>query len=316
VNFAALPAVDHGYVVEEGPLLHRLSAERDLVLPGEALRGEGLLIVADPDYDRAGGASLKLLASSHLYRGGRSGCDEFLRSRFEPLPETLLEARHVERWWRLGIPEEGVLLLAGQGADEGTVKAAMSGRRVVHLATHGFFLGEGCPSALDGRRGIGAAETLELSKPPSVPTGENPLLLTGLALAGANRREQAGEREEDGVLTAEELAALDLRGVDWAVLSACGTGVGELRAGEGVLGLGRAVQIAGARTLILSLWPVADEAARAWMGALYEARFARGLGTPEALREASLAVIRDRRATGNSTHPSGWGAFVAMGDWH
>ena len=68
-------------------------------------------------------------------------------------------------------------------------------------------------------------------------TGENPLLLTGLALAGANNREAAGPDEEDGILTAEEIAALDLAGVDWAILSACDTGSGKIKNGEGVFGL-------------------------------------------------------------------------------
>jgi CHAT domain-containing protein/tetratricopeptide (TPR) repeat protein len=322
VNFAALPVVagaGAGYLVDEGPLLHRLSAERDLVPRRETGAGHGLLIVADPDFERANHAATFALAPHGLYRGPRPRCDRFLQTRFEPLPATRSEARAVERWWRRGSSHEEVILLTGSRADEGAVKTATGGKRVVHLATHGFVLGEACSSALDrpvaGGRGIGAAEPVAISAPPAVPAGENPLLLTGLALAGANRREEAAPDEEDGVLTAEELAALDLRGVEWAVLSACGTGMGQLRAGEGVLGLGRAVQVAGARTLVLSLWPVADETAREWMGALYEARFARGLGTAEAVREASRHVLAARRAARSSTHPSTWAAFVAIGDW-
>jgi CHAT domain-containing protein len=191
----------------------------------------------------------------------------------------------------------------------------MCGRRVVHLATHGFFLGEGCPSALFSHRGIGAADLLDVSPPAAIPAGENPLILAGLALAGANRRGELPPGEEDGILTAEEFAALDLRDVEWAVLSACATGVGELRSGEGVLGLGRAVQVAGARTLILSLWSAEDLETREWMGALYEARLARALDTSESVREASRKVLRARRVAGESTHPSTWAAFVAMGDW-
>jgi CHAT domain-containing protein len=146
--------------------------------------------------------------------------------------------------------------------------------------------------------------------------GENPLLLSGLALAGANRREEAGPNEEDGIATAEEIAALDLTGTEWAVLSACETGVGEVRAGEGVFGLRRAFQVAGARTLIMSLWSVEDEATREWMRALYEARLRDRRDTAESVRAASLRVLRDRRARGGSTHPFYWGAFVAAGDWH
>jgi CHAT domain-containing protein len=183
---------------------------------------------------------------------------------------------------------------------------------VVHLATHGFFLGGQCRSALEGSRAIGKAVALD---PAPAVAGENPLLLSGLALAGANRREEAGPDEEDGILTAEEIASLDLSGVEWAVLSACETGVGEVRAGEGVFGLRRAFQVAGARTLIMSLWSVEDEATRAWMKALYEARLRERLDTAESVRAASLKVLADRRARGESTHPFYWGAFVAVGDW-
>jgi CHAT domain-containing protein len=144
---------------------------------------------------------------------------------------------------------------------------------------------------------------------------ENPLLLSGLALAGANRRAQVTPDEDDGILTAEEVASLDLDGVEWAVLSACDTGVGEIKAGEGVFGLRRAFQVAGARTVVMSLWSVEDQATRAWMRALYEGRFQRKLSTADAVHQASLTVLRDRRAKGQSTHPFFWAAFVAAGDW-
>jgi CHAT domain-containing protein len=144
---------------------------------------------------------------------------------------------------------------------------------------------------------------------------DNPLLLAGLALASANRRTSARLDEDDGILTAEEIAALNLQGTEWAVLSACDTGLGEIKAGEGVFGLRRAFQIAGARTVIMSLWSVDDQAARAWMRALYDGRFQQHLATADAVREASLTVLRDRRSKGTGTHPFYWAAFVAAGDW-
>jgi CHAT domain-containing protein len=146
------------------------------------------------------------------------------------------------------------------------------------------------------------------------PDGESPLILSGLALAGANHRDQASLGEEDGILTAEEVTSLDLRGVQWVVLSACDTGLGRIEVGEGVLGLRRAFEIAGARTVIMSLWPVGDLATEEWMRDLYRARSA-GLLTAEAVRQAGLEVLRERRRAGADTHPSSWGAFVAAGDW-
>jgi CHAT domain-containing protein len=136
-----------------------------------------------------------------------------------------------------------------------------------------------------------------------------------LALAGANHRESSRPEEEDGILTAEEVAALDLSKVDWVILSACDTGVGIIRAGEGVLGLRRAFQIAGAKTLITSLWAIDDEAAQKWMLELYQARFSEELGTAESIRQASLDILQELRKKGESTHPFYWAGFVASGDW-
>ena len=118
----------------------------------------------------------------------------------------------------------------------------------------------------------------------------------------------------DGILTVAEIASMDLRGVEWVVLSACETGLGTLRAGEGVLGLRRSFQVAGARTLIMSLWPVGDHETRAWINALYEARLS-GLSTSEAIRKAGSSRIAAARGAGATAHPYSWGAFVAAGDW-
>ena len=114
---------------------------------------------------------------------------------------------------------------------------------------------------------------------------------------------------------AEEVAALNLENVEWAVLSACDTGVGQVKAGEGVFGLRRAFQVAGARTVIMSLWSVDDQATRAWMRALYGARFQKALSTADAVHAANVEVLRSRRAAGRSTNPFFWAAFVAVGDW-
>jgi CHAT domain-containing protein len=140
-------------------------------------------------------------------------------------------------------------------------------------------------------------------------------LRSGLALAGANQRQSARANQDDGILTAEEAAALDLRGTEWVVLSGCDTGLGDIKAGEGVLGLRRAFQEAGARTLIASLWPVDDTEARDWMGVLYRTRFHNGKSTAESIRQADLSELRARRKAGKSTHPFYWAGFVAVGDW-
>lgn len=177
---------------------------------------------------------------------------------------------------------------------------------MLHLATHGFFLGGGCEPAAPGTRGVGGLSAT------SRTSSENPLHLSGLAFAGAN----VPSRRDSGVLTAEEVTSLNLQGTEWAVLAACDAGIGDIRAGEGVLGLRRAFQIAGVRTIIMSLWAVDDVSTRQWMRALYEGRFQQHLSTADAVRHADVEVLKSRRAHGQSTHPFFWAAFVAAGDWH
>ncbi len=126
-------------------------------------------------------------------------------------------------------------------------------------------------------------------------------------------RGETARGQEDGVLTAEEAASLDLAGVEWAVLSGCDTGMGDVEEGDGVFGLRRAFQVAGARVVIMSLWPVDDETAHLFMRGIYTARFGSGQPTAEAVRSSSLAVLRSRRARDESDHPFYWAAFVAAG---
>jgi CHAT domain-containing protein len=99
------------------------------------------------------------------------------------------------------------------------------------------------------------------------------------------------------------------------VLSACGTGLGEIVAGEGILGLQRAFAVAGAQTVVMSLWPVEDESTRNWMRELYTRRLEQNLTTIESVHIATQTILEDRRRAGKSTHPFYWGAFIATGDW-
>src|SRR2546427_4518147 len=107
----------------------------------------------------------------------------------------------------------GCVAETGAAASEAAFKGEAPGKRVVHVATHGFFLGGRCRSVLETEPGVGAGLRLEPDQIAPV-VGENPLLLSGLALAGANRRTNSGAEGEDGILTAEEIASLDLNGVE------------------------------------------------------------------------------------------------------
>jgi tetratricopeptide (TPR) repeat protein len=336
VNFAALPTSEARYLLEAGPILHYVSAERDLAARSGAKPplGKGLLALGGPDFEAPpvlseprGGVSLVEATSPAgsgtatrpaAYRSPPATCGDFRSLRFDPLPGSGAEVLEVESLWHTkpaggsGRPESARKLI-GPAASEAAFKRMAPGHRILHLASHGFFLHGHCASTLGTLR-ESSARPPERGGAGASDSGDNPLLLSGLALAGANRRAEAGPGDEDGILTAEEIASLDLSGVEWAVLSACETGVGPILAGEGVLGLRRAFEVAGAETLIMSLWRVPDEASREWMRNLYEARLA-GLSTAEAVRQAGRAIVQDRRSHGKSAHPFFWGAFVAAGDW-
>ncbi len=336
VSFGTLPRPDGRFLADTGPFFHYLSAERDL-LPVESSgpRTGGLLAIGSPSYDvslaeagRPVAESVSLAAldarpassAQRVYEGPRSDCDDPRSMRFSPLPATQAEVQGITKLWtdpgKERLPSgAGARSLTGTQASESAFKLLAPGREVLHIATHGFFLESDCrPSEAgsggeaDARSSVGRA---------SGGTGEgNPMLLSGLALAGANHRGEIdlASDQEDGILTAEEISVLDLESVDWAVLSACETGLGEVQAGEGVLGLRRAFETAGVRTLIMSLWAVDDVATLTWMKHLYGHRRA-GLSTWESVRRSTAESLEDRRDKGLSTHPFFWGGFIAAGDW-
>jgi CHAT domain-containing protein len=142
-----------------------------------------------------------------------------------------------------------------------------------------------------------------------VSTGiENPLLRSGLALAGANRR--GSSEGEYGIVTALEASGLNLWGTKLAVLSACDTGVGEVRNGEGVYGLRRAFVLAGAESLLMSLWPAADYSTRRLMTNYYK-NLKQGMGRGAALRQVQLELLKNNP----QLHPFYWANFIQSGEW-
>ncbi len=298
VTLSALPLEDGRYLLEDSPSIHYLSAERDLLSRrAEPHRYASVLVLGGAEFDAI---PIGFAPPNGGYHGASPACGVFASVRFEPLPGTVNEVDDVAAQWS---GKAGVLKLTGPAASESAFKARAPGQRILHLATHGYFVQDRCLSAIGGPAGE-----------DGMILGENPLLLSGFALAGANHRDAAAPGTEDGILTAEEIGALDLSDVEWAVLSGCETGMGQVIGGEGVLGLRRAFQVAGAGTLIMSLWPVDDGAARIWMRHLYEGRLA-GLSTVEAVRSAGLRMLLAQRNRGRTTHPYYWGAFVAAGDW-
>lgn len=162
--------------------------------------------------------------------------------------------------------------------------------KVIHIATHGFFLGD-----------------LELEDDETSELASNPLFRSGVLLAGAGVDREASQRKEDGILTAYEAMNLNLDNTELVVLSACETGLGEVRNGEGVYGLQRSFLVAGANNVLMSLWQVDDVATQELMNAFY-ALWIKGTGKHEAFRDAQLQM------KGKYQIPYFWGAFVLIGN--
>ncbi len=240
-----------------------------------------------------------------------------VRGSFEsfwaPLGHTRYESDVVDALHARAFQEGARLALRGDAASEEALKRELPRHTVVHVATHGFFNPEGVPSlwtaaveeAGKGRPGL-RSESLEL-------VGQAPGLLSGLVCAGAN--ELSGADRDDGYLTAEEVGWLDLSAVELVVLSACETALGRSQSGEGLLGLRRAFELAGARTVVSSLWSVKDESTARLMQSFYENLWVKRMDRADALRAAQLSMLARNRAEHRDPLPSTWGAFVLSGEW-
>ena len=323
VPFEALCDASGAYLVERCQFTY-LAASRDVVgyagQPQTSSRAAEPLIVSDPDFDLGCGRQLALargLAGAEgLVRSGRSGALSQLQ--FERLPGTRDEGERIARVLAQGTAHPTTQRLVGADAIEAAVKAARA-PRVLHLATHGFFLHDQEIEPSDDlmTRGLGgiAAGGHAARLGPGVKL-ENPLLRSGLALAGGNRWAEAARAGDvdDGLLTALEVTGMNLRGTELVVLSACDTGMGDVKVGEGVFGLRRAFIVAGARTLVTSLWKVPDAETVELMAGLYTGWLS-GKSKSEAMRDTQLAMTKTLRERHGAAHPFLWAGFVLVGDW-
>lgn len=231
-----------------------------------------------------------------------------------PLEWAEEECSRIAGLFASGSNRRSTTILRGSEATESRVRESLPGASIVHFATHGFFpRSESIPWLGASLRGQRSGSFLfsgieDLAR-------EYPGLLSGLVLA-EDRGATSEEAGDDGLLTAEEVSWLDLSKCELVVLSACGSGLGEARGGEGLIGLRRAFRMAGAKTVISSLWPISDRATAELMEMFYRNLLTRGLGRGEALRAAQLSMIQSNRAKyqGNAL-PTTWAAFVLDGDW-
>jgi CHAT domain-containing protein len=326
IPFATLVDENGKYLVENYSLTY-LTSGRDLLRL--AVQGESRSVpsvLADPLYDMTGPRSANRQATQRATpNDGNPQSMDFTLRNYRPLPGTAEEAAALAK-----VMPNAQVLTQGK-ATEGALKQVRS-PCVLHIATHGFFLADQPQESPTGPTLRGTVDTL--SNPSPLPARwENPLLRSGLILAGV-KQAQSGAGE-DGVLTALEAAGLALWGTKLVVLSACETGLGEVRNGAGVYGLRRALVLAGSETQVMSLWKVSDTGTRDLMTAYY-ARLQAGEGRTEALRQVQLAMLRGRLLPGASRqqirqretvetsetpstkdyrHPYYWAAFVPSGDW-
>jgi CHAT domain-containing protein len=273
--------------------LSYLSSGRDLAqrVPFNA-HATSSLVVGDPAYDAAGSSSGSAAAAGAQRSSRMQGV------RFTPLPGTRGESERVAK-------SLGVSAHLDAAATE-TVLKETRGPRVLHVATHGFFLEPEEEAARLGTRGLTYSSPSSTASAVKFGASENPLLRAGLAFAGANT---GGSGADDGVLTALEASSLDLRGTQLVVLSACETGVGEVDAGEGVYGLRRAFQLASSETQVMSLWEVDDAATESLMVAFYM-QLSKGKARADALRAAQAKLRKNPKYT----HPYFWAAFILSGE--
>lgn len=285
--FEALVDEEQKYLAQRYSFTY-VSSGRDLLRPvSRATSKKNLLIVANPAFgfpvDASSPSNAVPARVNRLIT--RSLSDTF----FAPLAGTARESAAIKALF----PE--AKLLSGEEATETSLKQVRS-PAILHIATHGFFLNSNAP----------APQSLTAAA-PNETLSENPLLRSGLAFAGANTRKG---NIDDGVLTGLEASGLDLGGTKLVVLSACDTGLGEVRNGEGVYGLRRSFALAGAESLVMSLWPVSDNVTRELMTGYYR-NLKKGMGRGEALHQIRLEMIRQP----GRKHPFYWASFIQSGEW-
>jgi len=294
VPFNAIRSPDGKYLAELLTISY-VTSGRDLVKYADIKTESDLFLAANPKFD--------MMAHNTQEQSGNR---DIIRSRgfemtFGPLPGTAAEAKIIPQF----LPGSEKKVLTGVQATESAVLSAFR-PRVLHLATHGFFLKDQAPLEYGDRTSIGNDIGLR------IPKGyENPLVRSGLAFAGANHASKV-EKGIDGLLTALEVSAMDLHGTELVTLSACETGVGEVKTGEGVYGLRRAFALAGAKSLMMSLWPVSDEITAEQMKRFYTL-YGKGANPAKALREAQLETIAMLREKLGFAPPSLWAPFIMQG---
>lgn len=312
ISFGTLLENDGRFVAEIYPLLY-IGSGRDLVRKQSDEVSKSVVVFADPVFDVSGKAS----SAKEMLAMRSAEADVFGTINLPPLPGTKAEAEQLEviaagAGW-------DIETTTGEEATESRVREAKK-PGILHLATHGFYLNSHSPSTEDGTRGMSVVGLNREEDKKRNENGVDPMRASGVALSGAQRtlrlwsQRKAPETQTDGILTAEEVASLDLNGTWLVTLSACETGVGEARSGEGVFGLRRAFMMAGAENLLMTLWPVADDTTASIMADFYKEALATG-DAPGSLAKVQrdwLVKLREEKGLAAAIREAGPFAMVGM----
>ncbi|HEY4742180.1 MAG TPA: CHAT domain-containing protein [Candidatus Acidoferrales bacterium] len=302
--------------------LRYVNSTKDLLRPPSASSSKSAVLLGNPKFDLTEPEERAVLAQLNV-AGGKSSLVASLTpapvapaspspavsgqrsaglrgGALIPLPGTQVEVDAIDKL----LKDSGwqVTPYTGDHALEEVVER-LRNPRVVHFATHGFFLTD--QDLTQKSQGSSYSGTVTL---------QDPMLRSGLFFAGANRVETGGAPIagiEDGVLTAYQVSQINLQNTELVVLSACETGLGEQSNSEGVFGLRRGLQEAGADAVMMSMWSVPDRETQELM-ALFYAKWLSGLDKPEALRQAQLKEREVVRQRYNKDLPFYWGAFVLI----
>ena len=312
------------YIGDRIPVIYGIGRDifmaklKSKIAPAEKTLSNKGIIMAGPDFQKdkttvtnVATLSKDIMQGEKLVRGDVRGWP----MKFEALPGTLEEAKAIKK---LAGPAN-VDVYTGADATEKAIKKVRN-PRMLHVATHGFFLEDVNKDIIDNTRGVGGIRPIDANAPAAQSSKEplrlhDPLLRSGLVFAGANRLAEGlpiVEGEEDGILTAAEVTGMDLNGTELVVLSACETGLGEVKRGNGVSGLRRSFKIAGAQNIIMSLWSVPD-AETVWLMEAFYRNYFKGDRPAIALNKARATLRQKLIARDGVDHPFYWAAFVLEG---
>jgi CHAT domain-containing protein len=300
IPFEVLMTPEGKYLMEDH-LITYVAAGRDIIrFRDETVAKGDPLIMANPDYDMSLQEKVEVAKAMGVVetRSPASVSRDAKDMRFRRLPDTKQEADAIEKVLKQ-IDRINVRNYQDRNALE-EVLFKSKDPRILHLATHGYFL-EDEEVKYQPKMGI---IPQEVDKMADIGI-ENPMLRSGIALAGANASLKEGR--DDGVVSAEKILGLRLKGTDLVVLSACETGVGDVKSGEGVFGLKRSFILSGAKTVVMSLWSIPTRETAELMVDFYTL-MAKGKTKAEAMREARLNLMKKK------PNPFYWGAFVMVGN--